>query len=234
MLHVGICLPKSCTSTDVNQLVDTMLNSRIFGEKYYLDERFSIVESKTIQLRDNFFELTMVKLFLYVITFSVMYSICLSLAKIIDLKPIHFRCVLILNFVFVTVGSLYVNLATKERAMMVIKKLSADLPSKTGGNSSSTDNNNSNSNSNNNTNNTTDNNKCSHINAVLNVDNAALFNQTNKSKIAISFLDRFFSCFCIVKNSEIITTESLGTDSIEVIHGMRLYLNIYIYIYLTD
>lgn len=67
MLHVGICLPKSCTDVDVYQLVDTMLNSRIFGEKYYLDERFSIVESKTIKLRENFFEISMVNIFLYVV-----------------------------------------------------------------------------------------------------------------------------------------------------------------------
>lgn len=64
--------------------------------------------------------------------------------------------------------------------------------------------------------------KCPNINAVLNVDNTAMFNhQTNKTKIASSFIERFLSCFCIVRNSEIITTESLGTDSIEVIHGMR-------------
>lgn len=64
--------------------------------------------------------------------------------------------------------------------------------------------------------------KCADINAVFNVDNAAMFNQqVNKTKTTTSFIDRFFSCFCIVKNSEIITTESLGTDSIEVIHGMR-------------
>lgn len=64
--------------------------------------------------------------------------------------------------------------------------------------------------------------KCSNINSVLNVDNVTIFNQqANKTKIANSFVDRFFSCFCIVKNSEIITTDALGTDSIEVIHGMR-------------
>lgn len=66
MLHVGVCLPKSCTDLDVNRLVDTMLNSRIFGEKYYLDEQFSIVESKTLNLRENFFGTTMVNVFLYV------------------------------------------------------------------------------------------------------------------------------------------------------------------------
>lgn len=64
--------------------------------------------------------------------------------------------------------------------------------------------------------------KCGTINAVLNVDNATIFGQQpSKARIASSFIERFFSCFCIVKNSEIITTDSLGTDSIEVIHGMR-------------
>lgn len=114
-----------------------------------------------------------------------------------------FRCVLILNLVFVTVGSLYTNLAAKKVAIEV-KKVSADLANKTTGN--------------NHHNNSSSNNvKCANIN----VDNAALFNQSNKAKIATSFLERFFSCFCVVKNSEIITTEYLGSDSIEVIHGMR-------------
>lgn len=65
--------------------------------------------------------------------------------------------------------------------------------------------------------------KCSNINAVLNVDNATIFTnqQAKKPKMVSSLVDRFFSCFCILKNSEIITTNSLGTDSIEVIHGMR-------------
>lgn len=35
------------------------------------------------------------------------------------------------------------------------------------------------------------------------------------------FIDRFFDCYSISKNSSIITTNNLGTDSIEVIHGMR-------------
>lgn len=64
MLHVGICLPQSCSNDDVNRLVDTMLNSRIFGEKYYLDESFEIIQSKTTKLRDNFFGTTMVNIFL--------------------------------------------------------------------------------------------------------------------------------------------------------------------------
>lgn len=35
-------------------------------------------------------------------------------------------------------------------------------------------------------------------------------------------IDRFFSSFSMAKNSAIITTKFLGSDSIEVIHGMRL------------
>lgn len=64
--------------------------------------------------------------------------------------------------------------------------------------------------------------KCANINAVgLNVDNTMWSQQVNKTKIGNTFIERFFSCYCIVKNSEIITSESLGMDSIEVIHGIR-------------
>ncbi|XP_031618020.1 nose resistant to fluoxetine protein 6-like [Contarinia nasturtii] len=170
MLHVGICLPQSCSDEDVNRLVDTMLNSRIFGEKYYLDENFSIVESKTIKLRDNFFGTMMVNLFLYI---------------------------LLLNLVLVTIGSIYMNLSLEK---VIFNKPVADIDIKKANNNQI---------------------KCTNINAVLNVDSALFNQQTNKTKRTNSIIERFLSCFCIVKNSEIITTESLGTDSIEVIHGMR-------------
>lgn len=108
------------------------------------------------------------------------------------------RCILVLNVIFVTVGSIYMNFSVKK---FNLSKTAADLPNKNGNNNQI---------------------KCPNINAVLNVDNTAMFNQqVSKTKMANSFIDRFFSCFCIVKNSEIITTDSLGTDSIEVIHGMR-------------
>lgn len=105
-----------------------------------------------------------------------------------------------LNVVFVTIGSIYTNLALKKKANLTKKNTSPDLTNKNNNHI-----------------------KCPNINAVLNVDNATLFNQqaNNKTKIASSLIERFFACFCVVKNSEIITTESLGTDSIEVIHGMR-------------
>lgn len=102
-----------------------------------------------------------------------------------------------MNLIFVTLGSIYTNFSMVKINM---SKVSTDLNK---------------ANSNHHI-------KCSNINAVLNVDSATIFNQhANKTKIANSFVDRFFSCFCIVKNSEIITTDALGTDSIEVIHGMR-------------
>lgn len=66
--------------------------------------------------------------------------------------------------------------------------------------------------------------KCSNNNAVLNVEHTSttFTSQTNQMKLKPnSLLDRFMSCFCIFKNSSIITTVHLGTDSIEVIHGMR-------------
>lgn len=43
-----------------------------------------------------------------------------------------------------------------------------------------------------------------------------------RHRINAPFIDRFFSCFSLTKNSAIITSNSLGGDSIEVIHGLRL------------
>lgn len=64
IIHVGLCLPQSCSDQDVYQLVDTMLNSESFGEKYFLEENFTMVESKTLKLRENFYGTTMVRVFL--------------------------------------------------------------------------------------------------------------------------------------------------------------------------
>lgn len=113
---------------------------------------------------------------------------------------IHCRCILVLNVVFVTIGSIYTNFAVKKPNGL--NKPSGDTQNKGNNNHQI---------------------KCHNVNAVLNVDNSIMYEnkQTNKTKIASSFIERFFACFCVVKNSEIITTDSLGTDSIEVIHGMR-------------
>lgn len=107
-----------------------------------------------------------------------------------------------MNLIFVIIGSIYTNLISS-------KKQFSENP----------DFNNRIQGSNNNTM------KCPNNNAVLNVEHATTptFNApADKMKTkSSSLLDRFFSCFCIVKNSSIITSDSLGTDSIEVIHGMR-------------
>lgn len=64
MLHVGLCLPQICSNEDVHLLVDAMLNGREFGQKYFIDQTFTIIESKTIKLRDDFFQMTMSNIFL--------------------------------------------------------------------------------------------------------------------------------------------------------------------------
>lgn len=114
-----------------------------------------------------------------------------------------FRCILSMNFILVIGGSIYTSVVasmcnSNEKLSELKQKAIANL------------NNNSI--------------KCSNNNDVLNVEHASLkfIPQTNQMKLkSNSLLDRFFSCFCIFKNSSIITTDSLGTDSIEVIHGMR-------------
>lgn len=58
---------------------------------------------------------------------------------------------------------------------------------------------------------------------VVNVDNAELTHHRPAKFMCkrLPIIDRFFSCFSMSKNSSIITTDYLGSDSIEVIHGMR-------------
>lgn len=63
-------------------------------------------------------------------------------------------------------------------------------------------------------------------NRAVHVDRPVRGTENSEKKLRVhqkhsSFVDRFFSCFCLSKNSAIITTNSLGTESIQVIHGMR-------------
>lgn len=202
MLHVGLCLPQICTNEDVHLLVDTMLNSKEFGKKYFMDQTFSIVESKTIKLRDDFFQMTMSNIFLW--------GINLIWIKRLRLKPFLlstlfwcFRCMLAMNFIFVIGGSIYTSIAS---SMCNSNEKLSESKHKiiSNGNNNSL--------------------KGSSNNAVLNVEHTSttFTPQINQMKLKPnSLLDRFMSCFCMFKNSSIITTEYLGTDSIEVIHGMR-------------
>lgn len=64
VVHVGLCLPQSCSNKDVYQLVDTVLNSDSFTTKYYLEHKFELVESKVLKLREDFYGSTIVNLFL--------------------------------------------------------------------------------------------------------------------------------------------------------------------------
>lgn len=101
------------------------------------------------------------------------------------------RCVLVLNLMFVIIGTFYTNHLNDEHTT---KKSPNPYASK--GHAI----------------------KYSNGDPVYHVE----FNQqAEKIKKRSTFVDRFLSCFCLVKNSSIITTDALGSDSIEVIHGMR-------------
>lgn len=116
------------------------------------------------------------------------------------------RCVCAINIIFVIIGSIYTNI--KSRLYAAKKRNSAV--------------------------------KCNgHTiemnNKQNNVNNTGDTQHTRKTRHRpqTPFIDRFFSCFSMAKNSAIITTNSLGNDSIEVIHGMRLY-NIYQFTFCWD
>lgn len=52
--------------------------------------------------------------------------------------------------------------------------------------------------------------------------------KAKQKKKSVKFLDKLMSCFSVWENSKIITSSSIGNDSIEVIHGMRYNFFLYL------
>lgn len=127
-------------------------------------------------------------------------------AVIITLKlfPFFGRCVLAVNVMFVIIGSIYTSVVT-----------GIDAKAKAAAHSRIV---NSNANQNGGSNH--------HNSASVTVNMDTDTNQSRPAPAKCAWkrypiVDRFFSCFSLSKNSSIITTDYLGSDSIEVIHGMR-------------
>lgn len=64
IVHVGLCLPVSCTDDDVAGVAAKMLNDHSFGERYFIDDSFKLIKSKTLKVRDNYFSTPIVYTFL--------------------------------------------------------------------------------------------------------------------------------------------------------------------------
>lgn len=109
---------------------------------------------------------------------------------------------LAVNLIFVIIGSIYTNIVTRIDA-----KAKAAVHSRIiNGNANQSSNN------------------IVNTSITVNVNVDAELNRNHRSKFMFkrfAIVDRFFSCFSLSKNSSIITTDYLGSDSIEVIHGMR-------------
>lgn len=109
------------------------------------------------------------------------------------------RCILVCNLILVIVGSIYTKKCArrqKEKCRSIEESTNVQR-----GNAANSHDNNNNS-------------------------GAARMEQLNtiepqKSPKSQLIVDQFFYCFCLSKNSSIITTDRLGSNSIEVIHGIR-------------
>lgn len=54
----------SCTNNDIANIADKMLNDQSFGDRYFFDDSFEIIESKTLKLPNNYFSIPIVYSFL--------------------------------------------------------------------------------------------------------------------------------------------------------------------------
>lgn len=54
ILHIGLCVPQSCTNDDLHILANAMLTSDHFNSKYIVNGNFSVIGAKSLVLRDEF------------------------------------------------------------------------------------------------------------------------------------------------------------------------------------
>lgn len=202
IVHLGLCLPRSCNDADVRHIVDSTLNDRTFGEHYFFgDEPFRVSRTHSLVLRENFWGTLIVQLFLYVLAFQ---SDSSRWHRFISSTSHSFgRWALAVNLIFVIIGSIYTSVVMRMDAKAKTVAHSRIINGTIANN----------------------NNNINNVSITVNVDGDA--NQHRPAKRVfkrLPIVDRFFSCFSLAKNSSIITTDYLGTESIEVIHGMRLVL----------
>jgi hypothetical protein len=60
LLHIGLCLPKSCTNNEIHNLTQEYLNSRTFDAQNLYEFESDVLLVKDLKLRENFFSKTSV------------------------------------------------------------------------------------------------------------------------------------------------------------------------------
>jgi hypothetical protein len=60
LLHIGLCIPKSCTNDEIHNLTQEYLNSRTLDAQNLFEFESDVLLVKDLKLRDNFFSKTSV------------------------------------------------------------------------------------------------------------------------------------------------------------------------------
>lgn len=55
LLHIGVCLPSSCSNFELHNLTQDYLNSRTFDQQDLYEFEAEVLEVKDLKLRENFF-----------------------------------------------------------------------------------------------------------------------------------------------------------------------------------
>lgn len=55
LLHIGLCLPKSCSNSEVHNLTQEYLNTRILDQQNIFEFESDVLLVKKLELRKNFF-----------------------------------------------------------------------------------------------------------------------------------------------------------------------------------
>lgn len=60
LLHIGLCLPKSCSNSEIHNLTQEYLNSRLLDSQTLFEFESDVLLVKDLNLRENFFAKTSV------------------------------------------------------------------------------------------------------------------------------------------------------------------------------
>jgi Nose resistant-to-fluoxetine protein, N-terminal domain len=75
LLHIGLCLPKSCSNSEIHNLTQEYLNSRMLDSQSLFEFESDVLLVKDLELRANFFAKKSIWLTRYDLTLASIFNV---------------------------------------------------------------------------------------------------------------------------------------------------------------
>lgn len=211
MLHIGLCLPTSCSDMEISNLTQLYLDSNLLSAQNVFEHHPEVIHVKDLNLSSSFYEKTSVKIIGY------------QLFKILTinyiLNYIFFR--IYRSFIVLTMIALIISALNEPKQMNECKT----IPKETNNNADEDE-----------TITSTDCNKLNHTNvpSITNNDNESVNKVEKKNQMFVaspllverSNIEKVIDCFSLTENFKSLSKTSIAPNSIPVINGFKYDKNI--------